>query len=331
VSGPSISPSALNRISVALCTYNGERFLPGQLASIAQQTRLPDELVVCDDRSTDRTVALVREFAASAPFPVRIFENEHNLGFAANFERAIRLCEGTLIALSDQDDIWYPIRLERSEQEFTAHPQAGLVFSDADVINDSNESAGPTLWQRLGFAGKRAHDLLAGHFVVLAKHRFVTGATVMFRAGLRDRFLPIPAGWIHDEWITLIAAAFSDLRPIDQPLIRYRIHDSQQVGLRNKLEQRTQGNSPAQRHWGRLAESVKELQQLSDVLSAMVPDKRPVLSAYQEHLRFLSFRAGLPVVRLARLGPILKQYSQYQVHASGSASALKDLVLKRKR
>jgi hypothetical protein len=153
----------------------------------------------------------------------------------------------------------------------------------------------------------------------------------MFRAGLRDRFLPIPAGWIHDEWITLIAAAFSDLRPIDQPLIRYRIHDSQQVGLRNKLEQRTQGNSPAQRHWGRLAESVKELQQLSDVLSAMVPDKRPVLSAYQEHLRFLSFRAGLPVVRLARLGPILKQYSQYQVHASGSASALKDLVLKRKR
>jgi len=331
VPGPAISLSAQNRISVALCTYNGERFLPGQLASIAQQTRLPDELVVCDDRSTDRTLALVREFAASAPFPVRIFENEHNLGFAANFERAIRLCEGTLIALSDQDDIWYPIRLERSEQEFAAHPQAGLVFSDADVINDSNESAGPTLWQRLGFAGKRAHDLLAGHFVVLAKHRFVTGATMMFRAGLRDRFLPIPGGWIHDEWIALIAAAFSDLRPIDQPLIRYRIHDSQQVGLRNKLEQRTQGNSPALRHWGRLAESVKELQQLSDTLSAMVPDKRPVLSAYQEHLRFLSFRAGLPIVRLARLGPILKQYSQYQVHASGSASALKDLVLKRKR
>jgi glycosyltransferase involved in cell wall biosynthesis len=330
VSGPSISPSALNRISVALCTYNGERFLAQQLASIANQTRLPDELVVCDDRSTDRTVAMVRAFAASAPYPVRIFENEHNLGFAANFERAIRLCEGNLIALSDQDDIWYPIRLERSEQEFVAHPQAGLVFSDADVINDSNELAGPTLWRRLGFAGKREHQLLAGQYVVLAKHRFVTGATVMFRASLRDRLLPVHEGWIHDEWIALIAAAFSDLRPIDQPLIRYRIHGSQQVGFRNKLEQRTQGNSPAQRHWMRLAESVKELEQLCETLSATELDRgRPVLRAYQGHLQFLSFRANLPTPRFARLGPILRRSSQYGVHASGLPSALKDLVLRK--
>jgi glycosyltransferase involved in cell wall biosynthesis len=325
-----MSLSGQTRISVALCTYNGERFLAQQLASIASQARLPDELVVCDDRSTDGTMAIVRKFAASAPYPVRIFENEHNLGFAANFERAIRLCEGNLIALSDQDDIWYPSRLERSEQEFAAHPQAGLVFSDADVINDSNELTGPTLWQRLGFAGKREHDLLAGRYVVLAKHRFVTGATVMFRASLRDRLLPIGKGWIHDEWMALIAAAFSDLRPIDQPLIRYRIHHSQQVGLRNKLEQRTQGNSQAQSHWARLAESTKELHQLCDALSAMALDKeRTVLSAYQGHLQFLSFRAGLPVARLGRLGPILRQYSQYEVHASGLASALKDLVLRK--
>jgi hypothetical protein len=102
--------------------------------------------------------------------------------------------------------------------------------------------------------------------------------------------------------------------------------------LRNKLVQRTQGNSRAQRHWVRLAESVKELQQLCDALSATVLDKeRPVLPAYQEHLQFLSFRAGLPVARLARIGRILRQYSQYGVHASGSASAIKDLVLKRER
>src|ERR1700678_75351 len=139
-----MSLSGRNRISVALCTYNGERFLSQQLASVQQQTRLPDEVVVCDDQSTDGTVEMVRAFAASVSFPVRIFENERNLGFAANFERAIGLCEGNLIALSDQDDIWYPVRLERSEQEFTAHPEAGLVFSDADVIDDSNQLVGPT-------------------------------------------------------------------------------------------------------------------------------------------------------------------------------------------
>src|SRR6201999_469319 len=117
------SVSRKPRLSVALCTYNGERFLPQQLASMANQTRPPDELIVCDDRSSDRTIDIVREFAASAAYPVRIFENESNLGSAANFERAIRLCEGNLIALSDQDDIWYPIRLQRSEQELTAHPE----------------------------------------------------------------------------------------------------------------------------------------------------------------------------------------------------------------
>jgi glycosyltransferase involved in cell wall biosynthesis len=322
-------PSPQNRISVALCTYNGERFLAEQLASMAQQTRPPDELVVCDDRSTDRTVSMLRDFAATASYPVRIFENEHNLGFAANFERAIRLCEGNLIALSDQDDIWYPIRLERSEQEFINHPEAGLVFSNADIINDRNAPSGPTLWKRLGFRGKRKRDLLAGQYIVLAKHRFVTGATVMFRAVLRDRFLPIPEGWIHDEWMALVAAAFSDLRPIDQPLIRYRLHGSQQVGLRNKLKHRAQGNSHGQRHWSRLAESARELQHLCDALSSVAADlRRPVLPAYQEHLRFLTFRANLPAPRSSRVNPILQQYSQYGVHASGLASVLKDLALK---
>ena len=326
-----MATSGQNRISVALCTFNGERFLPQQLASIANQTRLPDELIVCDDRSTDHTVDLVRAFAASAPFPVRIFENEHNLGFARNFEQAIRLCEGNLIALSDQDDIWYPIRLQRSEQEFIDHPEAGLVFSDADVINDENELTGTTMWQQLAFAGKGEHDLLAGHYLLLAKQRFVTGATVMLRASLREHCLPIGQGWIHDEWIALIAAAFFDLRPIAQPLIRYRIHSSQQVGLQNKLEQRIQGTR-AQRHWGRLVESVKDLQLACAALSAMALDsRRQVLPAYQGHLQFLSFRAGLPRLRLARLGPILTRYSQYTIHASGFASALKDLLLKRPR
>src|SRR5258708_7526568 len=191
-----MSFSRQHRISVALCTYNGERFLPEQLASIAKQTRLPDELVVCDDHSMDRTVAIVQEFAAAASYPVRVFENKSNLGFAANFERAIRLCDGDLIALCDQDDIWYPHRLDCSEQEFIAHPHAGLVFSDADLVDEHNRLIGQTLWQRLGFVGKCKRDLLAGQFVVLAKHRFVTGATVMFRATLRDHCLPIGPGWI---------------------------------------------------------------------------------------------------------------------------------------
>ena len=125
-----------NKISVALCTYNGQQFLRQQLQSIQQQSRLPDELIVCDDGSSDQTVRIARDFAASASFPVRISENDHNLGFVANFEQAILLCGGDLITLCDQDDIWYPNRLERTEQEFTAHPEVGLVFSDGDLIDE---------------------------------------------------------------------------------------------------------------------------------------------------------------------------------------------------
>ena len=85
--GSGMSFSRQNKISVALCTYNGERFLPKQLASIQQQTRLPDELVVCDDRSTDRTLDIVREFAASFSFSVKVVENEQNLGSSKNLSR----------------------------------------------------------------------------------------------------------------------------------------------------------------------------------------------------------------------------------------------------
>ena len=315
-----------------MCTYNGERFLSQQLDSMARQTRLPDELVVCDDRSTDGTLAILRDFARVAPFPVRIFENSQNLGFAANFEAAIRRSDGDLIALSDQDDVWYPARLERSLQEFTVHPRAGLVFSDADLIDEQDRLLDQTIWQRLEFIGGRRQALLAGRFVVLAKHRFVTGATVMFRADLRDRVLPIGAGWIHDEWITMITAAFYDLRPIDEPLIRYRIHGSQQVGFVNKLEQRPQGKTRAERHWQRVEESAKELQQMCDALSAMVLDREPeVLPVYQQHLQFLRFRSNLPARRLPRLGQVLTHYAQYGVHASGFASGLKDVALKKSR
>src|ERR687885_1327551 len=99
------------KVSVAMCTYNGAAFLREQLQSLAAQARTPDELVVCDDASADATVRVVREFAAAAPFPVRLTVNERNLGSTKNFERAISLCAGDLVALSDQDDLWLPAKL----------------------------------------------------------------------------------------------------------------------------------------------------------------------------------------------------------------------------
>jgi glycosyltransferase involved in cell wall biosynthesis len=329
-----------NRISVALCTYNGERFLPKQLASIQQQTRLPDELVVCDDRSTDRTLEIVRGFAASVSFPVKVIENEQNLGSSKNFEKAIQLCSGDLIALSDQDDIWYPIRLERSEQELLKHPEAGLIFSDGDIIDDQDQAIGTRLWGLFSFTGTRIGELLAGNYDLLLKYRFVTGATVMFRATLRDRCLPIPPGWLHDEWIAAIVPAFSDLRPIDEPLILYRKHTSQQVGSpaeaipRWKIKDHWNTLAEAEktnRYWNKLSVDIKLAQTVCNTLSELSLDERgrAILCSYRAWLRFASFRSNLPRRRLSRLAPVLKKYSWYSRHALGFKSAVKDLVRSR--
>lgn len=115
--------------SVALITFNGAKYLQEQLDSLAKQTVLPDELVVCDDCSTDATMEILHRFAESAPFPVRIFQNEKNLGWSANFHRAFFLCEKDVTFFCDQDDIWLPKKIEKMLSAFEREPEVGMVLS----------------------------------------------------------------------------------------------------------------------------------------------------------------------------------------------------------
>src|SRR6185503_21242379 len=133
-------------LSIALGTYNGAVHLKEQLQSYATQTRTPDELVISDDQSTDDTTRLIEEFAAAAGFPVRLSVNESNLGIAKNFEKAISLCRGDVILLSDQDDVWHSDKLESVERIFEAKPQLSLVFSNAELVDEKLASAGETLF-----------------------------------------------------------------------------------------------------------------------------------------------------------------------------------------
>jgi glycosyltransferase involved in cell wall biosynthesis len=318
---------AQEQISVALCTYNGERFLARQLASMQQQTRLPDELVVCDDCSTDSTIGILNDFAASAGFPVRIIRNEQNLGFVANFEQAIQLCQSDLIALCDQDDIWYPTRLERSHQEFAAHPEVGLFFSDADVMDDRDQLTGTRLWTNFGFNRERKQRLLAGDYTILARNGFVTGATVMFRSRLRENCLPVGSGWLHDEWIVGVAAAVAEVRPIDSPLIRYRQHAAQQVGLGPRPSRRERSRN----HWSELSRQIRRLEEISNRLSqqSLTTQGASVFACYQDHLRFTRFRYELPRRRFARLPAMLRQYRAYAACGSGVLSMASDFVLQK--
>lgn len=222
-------------VSVALCTYNGARYLEDQLESIAAQALAPAELVVCDDCSTDDTVPILERFAGSAPFPVRIFRNERNLGSTKNFEKAIGLCGGDLIALCDQDDIWLCGKLSEVADTFARFPGAGLVFSDARVVDCALAPLGYRLWESRLLAVPSRETLRSDPgllFRSLLRHNVVTGATMVFRRNHRNLVLPIPAEWIHDAWLALMLAAVSEAVPIADPLVDYRQHGQQQIGGR---------------------------------------------------------------------------------------------------
>jgi glycosyltransferase involved in cell wall biosynthesis len=222
---------ARHRISIALCTYNGARFLEPQLDSFTAQTRHPDELVVCDDGSTDDTLAILERFAAKAPFAVRVHRNEARLGSTKNFEKAIGLCTGDLIATSDQDDVWLPDKLSLSEAAIDAQPGRGLVFSNANVVDDELRPLGHDLWEAIHFgAWRRWHVRRGRAFRVLLRQWVVTGATMMFRAEHRARVLPIPANWVHDGWIAFIIGALAPIGFVDRATILYRQHAAQQIG-----------------------------------------------------------------------------------------------------
>jgi glycosyltransferase involved in cell wall biosynthesis len=219
------------RISIALATYNGARFLAPQLESYLLQTRLPDELVVCDDASTDETPALLARFAERAPFPVRITRNPQRLGSTKNFEKAISLCTGELVATSDQDDIWLPPKLALSEAAFDIEPARGLVFSNAEVVGEDLQPLGHTMWEAIHLDTLAQWRVRRGHaFEVLLRQWLVTGATMTFRAAYLPQVLPIPENWIHDGWIAFIIGAMAPVSLIDAATVQYRQHAAQQIG-----------------------------------------------------------------------------------------------------
>jgi len=232
VSAPASSlDGSPRRISVALCTYNGGRYIEAQLESILAQTRQPAELVACDDGSTDDTLAILERFARRAPFSVRLERNPTTLGSTKNFEKAIGLCAGELIATSDQDDVWLPEKLAANEAAFDVEPARGLVFSDAQIVDEALRPLGHTMWEGIQFGGLARRQVRRGRsFEVLLRQWLVTGATMMLRADLRPFILPIPEIWIHDGWIAVIVGALAPVGLVARPLVQYRQHAAQQIG-----------------------------------------------------------------------------------------------------
>ena len=322
------------RVSVALCTCNGAKYLPAQLQSIAQQTRLPGQLVICDDHSTDSTLEIIANFSRTAAFPVEVRHNPLNLGSTRNFEQAISLCTGEIIALCDQDDLWRREKLFAIEAAFCASPNAGLVFSDALIVDENSGSTGRRLWQASGLAGRlRAQADKGDLFNVLLTDSRVTGATMAFRATLKGLIAPIPQSWMHDEWIALLASAIAPYVLIDEALVDYRLHAEQQVGpapftISGQVKPVFKQHRVRGSHYADMAAKFKlPLERLARLAVRNCPAK--YVAALQEKIDHMEELSHLPEERWRRPRFIFGEMAsgRYRRCSRGWITVAKDLLL----
>lgn len=315
------------RISVAMCTFNGGRYLDQQLESIAEQTQQPCELVVCDDGSTDDTIAILKHFKANAPFPVTIVENAVRMGSTSNFDQAIGMAQGEFIALCDQDDRWLPHKLRRLSDCLVENPFLGGVFSDAELIDGDGRRVGRTLFGRHRFTPAKQRSFVSCPTATLLKHDVVTGATLMFRSNTRRYCSPIPTTWVHDGWLAWMLALHSRVTLIAEPLIEYRIHAGQQLGVgTSNAAQR--GNSETRRQfYARVARQFEDL--LNRVLTEGWSEHDGLVEKIRGKIAFLKSQATLSQqlgMRAMQMVGLLPHYVHY---ARGLASMRNDLLLGR--
>lgn len=334
-----MTQSAFPRVSIALCTFNGARYLEPQLESIAGQTRLPDELIIADDGSSDDTLAVLSRWSAEHPqLAVRVLPPTTHLGVTANFERAIAATSGDIIVLSDQDDVWSPARIENAVAALGGQP-FGALHTDAELIDGDGHRLGETLFGRLGMtAHERSALLTSDLFSTYLRRNLATGATMAFTRSVWEMARPLPSTWVHDEWIAMIAASCDGLRCLEEPAIQYRIHGANVIGavrptVRYKLGRVLGGRGERN---ARLASRFAELFRRWDSLGVNAArygisdspwSARGKLVA--EKAQFERSRAAMPRTRVARLPTVIRlaMRGHYRSFASrGRLDIVRDLL-----
>lgn len=319
------------RVSVAMCTFNGAKYLRDQLVSIFQQTRPVDEIVIGDDGSTDETLEILHDCKAQAgSVAFRILPPIGRLGVTANFERTLSACSGGLIALCDQDDVWEGNRVEIQVAEMDKRGDLSVLFSDALLVDADGASLSRSVFNSIGFRRSERLAIKSGHaFDVLLRRNLATGATVMVRQDLLAVSSPFPPEWVHDEWLAVMGAATMQVDFVDRPLVRYRQHAGNEIGASNPtlgfrvsrvLEQRGDRNATLARKFAVLSEHL-------DRLGSLVSDRDRELA--KRKAAFERRRAGMPAGRRGRIGAVIREMARgeyAEFSSQGRLDILRDLL-----
>ena len=224
-------------ISVAMTTYNGSAYIEEQLRSLLAQSVLPDEIIICDDASTDGTVELLKRLCREHP-AIRLIENPTRLGYIENFYQAISLTTGDYVFLCDQDDIWHENKIERTlavlKETGVDAVCTGSTLIDAEgrrIPNPKDYRINP-LVKKLGPAD--------GRRVPISFHRLIygnisQGCTYCITARVRERYVALHSTrLIHDHQLMFLASLMGGALYLHEELLDYRLHRGNALGFAAK-------------------------------------------------------------------------------------------------
>jgi glycosyltransferase involved in cell wall biosynthesis len=302
------------------------------LESLARQKRLPDELVVSDNCSTDHSVELVGKFSGRAPFPVKLLINDSNVGVTKNFEHAIRACTGDIVFMADCDDVWYPDKLLAMEQALDRYPRAGVAVCDADIVDDELRPIGSRLWQLRQFNPSSHVSTKMAEGKGFPRSLPTWANCMAIRAKFLPLVLPMPDGetfrrGAQDTFVawTIAYSGAAGIAAVPRPLIAYRQHRQQMTGAGNH---RYFGFF-AQRFAGRAERATSPtLMAVRERLERLNVENPVNLNIRKEVLHHWSARRNLPDSRLARLPVVMRELlaMRYHHYSSGLVTAVKDLL-----
>lgn len=328
------------RVSVALCCFNGHRYIKDQILSILRQTRMPDELVISDDGSSDGTIDIVRKtirerYHAGYRMPaIKILEADVLLGHASplgvtrNFERAIASTSSEIIVLSDQDDLWSPAKIAGHLSVLIGDGAPLLHGSDVRLIDEEGAVVSASLFRAMGVHRAISEPIGRPSFEWLLGHSILPGMAIAFRRELLDWALPIPDIWVHDRWLCLIARAAGQVQITREPLAFYRQHPANTIGTERSFLTRIR------RRGLRPSASAAEYAERFDVLCSRLrqvgaPDA--AVDAASAKRSFEHRRCELPRRGFRRVPPVLdlvKSGSYRRWSRRGDLEAIRDLILR---
>jgi glycosyltransferase involved in cell wall biosynthesis len=323
-------------ISVALCTFNGEKYISDQLLSIIGQSKAVKEIVISDDGSTDATVSLIQKFKSEQNLKgieIKLFQNPSPLGISKNFEKCLSLTSHEWVFLSDQDDVWLEDKVALFQNHILKNPDSKFVCSNAEITDSNNNKLGYTLVEALNISRKELHQLNSGQaFDVLLSRNLATGATCLVHKSIYENALPFSDYWLHDEWMAINAAFDGSINFLVTPTINYRQHGNNAVGMlkknfRRRISKYREPRNERNLHLLNRAYALVEFLG-TNVVSTLKEQQLGKLIAAQNYLQFQNGRFNTPANRLIRWVPLSLWLVQgkYGKYGRGFKDYFKDVV-----